>query len=64
MRVVTITCQGRKTLAAALASWGKVQAGLTEAMGSDAADALRQLAGSGTARPPAKADKHRRGVKR
>jgi DNA-binding MarR family transcriptional regulator len=64
VRVVTITLKGRKTLAAALASWGKVQAGLTEAMGSDAADALRQLAGSGTARPPAKADKHRRGVKR
>jgi DNA-binding MarR family transcriptional regulator len=59
VRVVTITRHGRETLAAALASWGKVQAGLTEAMGSDAADALRHLAGSGMARPPAKADKHR-----
>jgi DNA-binding MarR family transcriptional regulator len=47
VRVVTITRQGRETLAAALASWGKVQAGLTEAMGSDAADSLRDLAGSG-----------------
>jgi DNA-binding MarR family transcriptional regulator len=59
VRVVTITRHGTETLAAALASWGKVQAGLTEAMGSDAADALRHLAGSGMARPPANADKHR-----
>jgi DNA-binding MarR family transcriptional regulator len=64
VRVVTITRQGRETLAAALASWGKVQVGLTKAMGSDAADALRHLAGSGMARPPTKADQHRQEVER
>ena len=51
VRVVTITQQGRETLNAALASWGKVQVGLTEAIGIGAADALRNLAGSGMARP-------------
>ena len=58
VRVVTITRRGRETLAAALGSWGKVQAGLTEAMGSDAADALRHLAGSGMTRPPGGGDTH------
>jgi DNA-binding MarR family transcriptional regulator len=64
VRVVTITQQGREALAAALASWSKVQASLTEAMGSDAADALRRLAGSAMAKPPVKADKHRLEVER
>lgn len=53
VRVVTITAQGRVTLAAALASWGKVQAGLTEVMGHDAADRLRHLANSSLATPAA-----------
>ena len=64
VRVVTITQRGRATLAAALASWGKVQAGLTEAMGSDAADALRHLAGSGMVKLPDRDDRHRREVER
>ena len=54
IRIVTITRQGGKTLSAALASWRTVQARLTEAMGSDAADGLRHLAGSGIGRPPPK----------
>ena len=53
VRVVTITALGRGTLAAALASWGEVQAGLTRAMGSDAADGLRRLATSDLGRPAA-----------
>ena len=52
IRIVTITRQGGETLSVALASWRTVQAGLTEAMGSDAADGLRHLAGSGIGRPP------------
>jgi DNA-binding MarR family transcriptional regulator len=64
VRVVTITREGRETLAAALASWGKVQVRLTEAMGSDAANALRELAGSGMAKPPTKANRHREKVER
>jgi DNA-binding MarR family transcriptional regulator len=54
VRVVTITRQGRKTLAAALASWRLVQTRLTAALGADAADGLRHLAGSGMARPSPK----------
>lgn len=50
VRVVTITTQGSDTLAAALTSWGKVQAGLTKALGSDAADGLRYLANSSLAK--------------
>jgi DNA-binding MarR family transcriptional regulator len=53
-RAVTITRQGGETLSAALASWRTVQARLTEAMGSDAADGLRHLAGSGIGRPSPK----------
>ena len=47
--VVTITPHGREALASALASWGKVQAGLTHMMGADAADGLRRLATSSVA---------------
>ena len=46
---MTITQQGRDALAA-LASWGRVQQRLTAAMGTDAADGLRRLAGSRAAR--------------
>ena len=53
-RAVTITRQGGETLSAALASWRAAQARLTEAMGKDAADGLRHLAGSGIARPSPK----------
>jgi DNA-binding MarR family transcriptional regulator len=49
VRLVTITPHGREALASALASWGKVQAGLTHMMGADAADGLRRLATSGVA---------------
>lgn len=44
VRVVAITPRGREALAAALASWEKVQSDLTAAMGEDAADGLRRLA--------------------
>lgn len=54
VRLVVITPEGRERLTAALASWGEVQAGLTAAIGSDAADRLRHLAGGGMARRPAR----------
>jgi DNA-binding MarR family transcriptional regulator len=44
-RIVTIADGGRDALAGALASWGRVQAALTEAMGAEAANGLRRLAG-------------------
>lgn len=43
-RLVGITPAGRTLLAEAFASWREVQAGLTSAMGDEAADRLRQLA--------------------
>lgn len=59
-RIVTITQRGRETLSAALASWGEVQQRLTAAMGADAADGLRRLAGSRvagrSAKTPSRAD--------
>ena len=54
IRLVAITQQGGETLAAALASWRAVQTRLTEAMGCDAADGLRHLAGSGIGGPAPK----------
>ncbi|MGQ7792975.1 MarR family winged helix-turn-helix transcriptional regulator [Faunimonas sp. B44] len=44
-RIATITDKGRDALAGALAGWGRVQAELTAAMGAEAADGLRRLAG-------------------
>jgi DNA-binding MarR family transcriptional regulator len=58
-RAVAITRHGGETLSAALASWRTVQARLTETMGSDAADGLRHVAGSGIGRPSAKDDAQR-----
>ncbi len=56
VRVVAITPEGREALAAALASWGKVQADLTAAMGEDAADGLRRLAAARVAYQRASAE--------
>lgn len=59
VRVVTITPRGSQTLAVALGSWRQVQAGLTEAMGNDAADGLRHLAESDLAQPSPKSGAQR-----
>jgi DNA-binding MarR family transcriptional regulator len=53
VRVVTITTRGRDALAAALASWGEVQAAITAQMGEDAANGLRRLARSYSGPAPA-----------
>jgi len=45
-RIVTITPKGRAILRASFATWRKVQAGLTDMIGSQAADGLRRLARS------------------
>jgi DNA-binding MarR family transcriptional regulator len=42
-RIVTITPKGRAILQAAFATWRKVQAGLTDTIGSQAAESLRRL---------------------
>jgi DNA-binding MarR family transcriptional regulator len=47
VRLVKITPSGSEILAAALADWRLVQARLTAAMGSEAADGLRHLARDG-----------------
>ena len=44
-RVVSITANGRQTLRRAFPAWRKVQEGLTETIGQQAADNLRQLSG-------------------
>lgn len=44
VRIATITRRGRDALAAALASWHKVQSAIGEEMGEEAADGLRRLA--------------------
>jgi DNA-binding MarR family transcriptional regulator len=45
-RIVSITPEGRDRLSEAFAAWRRTQAALTEAMGLQAADSLRRLAGS------------------
>lgn len=47
VRLVAITSTGGDRLTAALATWSRVQAGLTSTMGSDVADGLRRLAAIG-----------------
>jgi DNA-binding MarR family transcriptional regulator len=49
-RLVSITPAGRQALRAALATWGRVQAGLTATMGLEAAEGLRLLARDGLPR--------------
>lgn len=48
-RIVTITPKGRVTLQGAFASWRRVQAALTETIGSQTAASLRRLARSAQA---------------
>ena len=55
IRPVTITEQGGEALAAAFADWCVVQSSLIHAIGSDAADGLRRLAGRTTGKPSPKA---------
>lgn len=51
-RLVAITPAGREVLAAAFVSWREVQAGLTDTLGTEAADGLRRLAGGPALRRP------------
>ena len=46
-RLIAITPHGQAVLVSAFASWREVQAALTERMGDEAADGLRQLARGG-----------------
>lgn len=46
VRMVEITAKGRRTLRRAFAGWRKVQAALSEAIGTSAAESLRRLARS------------------
>lgn len=45
-RIVSITPEGRDRLSAAFGAWRRAQTALTQAMGPQAADSLRRLAGS------------------
>jgi DNA-binding MarR family transcriptional regulator len=51
-RVVEVTSKGKATLQRALPAWRKVQSGLTQMLGQEAADSLRQLSRSTRERRP------------
>lgn len=54
-RLVQITLRGREVLDAAFTSWREVQASLTDAIGGEAADRLRELARGTVAKAPGRA---------